>query len=386
MLRQLPLPHHRPLMYRFLLVSLLCLITHSVDAQMVGDWTRLRQYAHAIGVDSLCAQPDSACLTRYFTQIVYGRTPRRMGYQGVPERIDTVRIDRLTRQFREGTDWRPLLDSLELHDRRYRQLTAYCLRCLVDDYMADSLTIEQVQETLNTYRWLNRFAADKRVVVNVPSATLRVIDRLGNSLLNSRVVVGKPATPTPLFTAFIPSVVMYPYWNVPRSVTVRELLPKIRRNPVAMLDAMNLQVINAKGKVVDPKTINWSTTVNSFPYRLRQSTGCDNALGMLKFNETNPYDIYLHDTNARGAFSKVNRQVSHGCIRVEKPDELANLLLGYARFGADYLTCCPKDASPETVLMPKAVPVIMTYNVLDMDEQGVVQAYQDVYGWWRVTL
>ena len=85
------------------------------------------------------------------------------------------------------------------------------MRCLVDDHMADSLTIKQVQETLNTYRWLNRFPAGKRVVVNIPSATLRVVDRQGSTLLNSRVVVGKRTTPTPLFTASIPGLVTYPY-------------------------------------------------------------------------------------------------------------------------------------------------------------------------------
>lgn len=391
-------------MRRFLLGFLLCLTAHTVNAQPSDDWSRLRQYAHAIGVDSLCDQPDSACLTRYFTQIIYGRAPRRLAYQGVTERIDTVSINQLTQQFLfgpslrrtgsvgpslrrtglAGADWGPLLDSLESNDRHYRQLIAYCMRCLVDDYMADSLTIEQVQETLNTYRWLNRFVADKRVVVNIPSATLRVIDRQGNTLLNSRVVVGKSTTPTPLFTAFIPSVVMYPYWNVPRSITVRELLPKIRKNPAATLDAMNLQIINAKGNVVDPKTINWTT--KSFSYRLRQSTGCDNALGILKFNVTSPYDIYLHDTNVRQALTKENRQLSHGCIRVEKPAQLANLLLGYARFGADYLTNCPINASPKTIPLPAAVPVIMTYNLVDMDEAGAVRVYRDVYGWWRLAL
>ena len=375
----------------FLPGLLLYLTTHVAGAQTADDWTRLRNYAHAIGVDSLCPQPDSACLTRYFTQIVYGRTPRRIAYQGVPERIDTVRIDRLTHQFlflvgprSVGMDWAPLLDSLESHDRRYRQLIAYCMRCLVDDYMADSLTIEQVQETLNSYRWLNRFSADKRVIINIPSATLRVINRQGKTLLSSRVVVGKRDTPTPLFTASIPSLVTYPYWNVPRSITVKELLPKIRKNPTAMLETMKLQVVNAKGQVVDPATVNWTT--NSFPYRLRQSTGCDNALGILKFNVTDPYDIYLHDTNARQAFTQENRQLSHGCIRVEKPDQLANLLLGYVHFNADYLTCCPKNASPKTIPLPAAVPVIMTYNVVDMDEAGTVQVHKDVYSWWRPAL
>ena len=371
-------------MHRVLLVFLLCLTTHTAGAQIAGDWSRLRNYAHSIGVDSLCAQPDSACLTRYFTQIIYGRTPRRMSYQGLLERIDTVGINRLSDQFLTEADWCPLLDSLESQDRHYRQLIAYCMRCLVDDYMADSLTIEQVQETLNTHRWLNRFSADKRVVVNIPSATVRVIDRQGNTLLSSRVVVGKRDTPTPLFTASIPSLVTYPYWNVPRSITVKELLPKIRKNPAVMLEAMNLQVINTKGQVVDPATVNWTT--KSFSYRLRQSTGCDNALGILKFNVTSPYDIYLHDTNARRVFTQENRQLSHGCIRVEKPAQLANLLLGYTRFGADYLTCCPANASPRTIPLPASVPVIITYSLVDMDEAGAVQVHKDAYGWWRLAL
>ena len=264
-------------MIRFLLILLALLTASIAQAQSADDWLRLRQYAQDIGVDSLCARPDSACVGRYFTEIVYGRTPRRMNYAGVAEGIDSVRIARLTRQFLEGSgatavDWHLLLDSLQSPDRHYQQLTAYCMRCLVDDYIGDSLTIGQVQEMLNTYRWLNRFRAETRVIVNIPSATLRVSDTQVETVFNSRVVVGKPGTPTPLLTAYIPSVVIYPYWNVPRSIMTREQLPKIRRNPVATLNAMNLQVINAKGQVVDPDAINWTAPVNKFPYRLRQST------------------------------------------------------------------------------------------------------------------
>ena len=89
-------------MRHFFLVSLLFLLTRSADAQLADDWSRLRHYAQAIGVDSLCANPDSACLTRYFTQIIYGRTPRRMSYQGVPESMDTIRIKQLTSMFLVG--------------------------------------------------------------------------------------------------------------------------------------------------------------------------------------------------------------------------------------------------------------------------------------------
>ncbi|GAB3949632.1 hypothetical protein GCM10028805_26210 [Spirosoma harenae] len=377
---------------RVLLLSFLFALTLSTgNAQITDHWNRLRRYAHAIGVDSLCDQPDSICLKRYFTQIIYGRAPHRMSYQGVRESIDTLRISQLARQFMVGSvgqepSWELLLDSLESHDFRYRQLTAYCMRCLIDDYMADSLTLEQVQETLNTYRWLNRFRADKRILINIPSATLRVIDQQGNLLLSSRVIVGKPTTPTPLFSAHITGMVLYPYWNVPRSIALKELLPQIRRNPIPMLDALKLQVINNKGQVIDPETVNWSIPIQSFPYRLRQSTGCDNALGLLKFNVTNPYDIYLHDTNARRLFGQKNRLLSHGCIRVEKPTELANLLLGHGRFTNDFLASCPPNARPRPLQLVKAVPIFVTYNVLDIDDAGAIQVYQDGYRWWRFPL
>ncbi|SOD93405.1 L,D-transpeptidase family protein [Spirosoma fluviale] len=379
-------------MSRFLSILLLLSFTVcSVKAQPAADWSRLRQYAASIGVDSLCNTPDPACLKRYFKEIIYGRVPRHMGYQGVTESMDTLRLNRLTRLFLAGDDWCPLLDSLESPDRSYRQLKEYCMRCLIDDYMADSLTLGQVQETLNTYRWINRFRTSKRIVVNIPSAMLRVIDRQGKTLLTSRVVVGKADTPTPLFTAFIPSLVMYPYWNVPRSIMAREMLPRIQKNPTLVLTFLNLEVIDTKGQVVDPKTVNWSVPASaiyngSFPYRLRQLTGCANALGILKFNVNSPYDVYLHDTNARHAFASENRQLSHGCIRVEKPAELANLLLGYTRFKADYLTSCPKNARPKTVSLPASVPVITTYNVLDIDEAGAIQVYPNVYRKWHPVL
>ncbi|CCH53786.1 ErfK/YbiS/YcfS/YnhG family protein [Fibrisoma limi BUZ 3] len=358
----------------------------SAYAQTTGDWNRLRNYAYEIGIEIPCDQPDRTCLTRYVTEIVYGHSPRRISYQGVAERLDTARIDRLTEQFLAGADWCPLLDSLESHDRAYQQLKAYCMRCLVDDYMADSLTLEQVRETLNTYRWLNRFDYAQRVIVNIPSATLRLIDRRGSTQLWSRVIVGQPRTPTPVMTAMIPSLVMYPYWNVPRSITVRELLPKIRKNPTVLLEQLNMQVVSGSGRVIDPTTVDWTVPATSFPYRLRQSTGCDNALGLLKFNVANPYDIYLHDTNARGLFSRENRFLSHGCIRVEKPAELANQLLGYSRFQASYLASCPANAQPKPINLPQAIPLLITYNVLDIDEAGAIRVYPDAYNWWRITL
>lgn len=361
----------------------------STQAQTSESWNRLGNYGETIGLESnLCPPLDTACLTRYFTEIVYGHTPRRMSYQGAPEQIDSARIERLTQQFLAGADWRPLLDSLESKDTNYWLLKEYCWflkeyckRCLADDYVVYDLTVEQVYETLNTYRWINRFSSGKYIVVNVPSATLRVVDSQGATTLHSRVVMGKTSTKTPNFAALVPGMVLYPYWNVPRSITMKELLPKIRRNPAAVLDAQNLQIIDAKGKVVNPAAIDWTT--KTFPYRLRQSTGCDNALGLIKFEVTSPYAIFLHDTNNRSVFARDNRFLSHGCIRVEKPVELANILLGYTHFDDSYMDTCPIDASPQSLLLPKAVPLLVVYKLLDVDEEGVLRVYKDIYRQWQ---
>ncbi|GAB4020206.1 L,D-transpeptidase family protein [Spirosoma koreense] len=358
-----------------------------VNAQLETDWIDVRMYAHSIGIDAPCEAPETSCLKAYFIQIVYGKTDRYLGYQGLSAVIDTTRINRLVEQFRAGTTWRQSLDSLESHDANYRALKDYYRRCLTDDYMADSLTLEQVKSSLNVYRWLNRFPADKRVIVNIPSASLRVIDRQGNTVLSSRVIVGKATTPTPCFTARITNLITYPYWNVPHSIAVQELLPRIRRNPSAVLAQMKLQILDNKGHVIAAESVNWPTvTSKTFPYRFRQSTGCDNALGVMKFTINNPYDIYLHDTNQRALFAREQRALSHGCIRVEKPIELANLLLGYKRFSPHYLTTCATKASPQMVDLPNAVPIIVTYTVIDIDEMGAVQHYIDVYGWWQLAL
>lgn len=108
-----------------------------------------------------------------------------MGYQGVPARIDSARIQKLTQLFLAGRDWRPLLDSLESKNAHYRWLKEYCKPCLVKEYSASKLTLDQVYETLNTYRWINRFSGSHHTVVNIPSTRLRVEDSLGSLRWNA---------------------------------------------------------------------------------------------------------------------------------------------------------------------------------------------------------
>src|SRR5690606_36978903 len=196
------------------------------------------------------------------------------------------------------------LDLLTLSDRLqpghifYQSLKAE-LRGQIE--LADNGKVKQLQRSLDMQRWIFHFAHKQLIIVNIASATLRYYE--GAELkLSMKTVVGKPSTKTPRFAAWCHQVIFYPYWHVPYSIAVNEILPQCKRNP-SVLDAMNMQVLNAKGVVVDPASINWgSLSKSNFPYRFRQSTGCDNSLGVIKFNLTSPYSVYMHDTNNKNVF------------------------------------------------------------------------------------
>lgn len=241
--------------------------------------------------------------------------------------------------------------------------------------------VEQVKQSLNYWRWTGRIAEEEFILVNLPAARLQIVNPDSARDLSMRVIVGKPETKTPSFTAYISQVIAYPYWNVPFSIATREMLPKIKKN-VSYLEANNLQVLNNKGNEVDPKTVNWgSLSASKFPYRIRQSTGCDNALGVLKFDLNSPFSIYLHDTNRRDLFGKKDRFMSHGCIRVEKPMELANYLLsnGMDSVTISKLNQCLKDEKPTNFKLKKNFPVLILYMMADIDANGHLRFYRDVY-------
>ena len=211
------------------------------------------------------------------------------------------------------------------------------------------LNLVQLQRALNYLRWINHFKFVNYIVVNIPSASLNYYQ--GDTIaLTMKVVVGKPSTQTPRFAAYCNKVILYPYWNVPRSITTKELLPLFKKSP-GLINAMNMQVLDNNGRVVNASRLNWSSyTKYNFPYRLRQSTGCDNALGVMKFNLTDPFNVYMHDTNIKSAFLSDKRFYSHGCIRVEKPLQLANLILP-TPVDSSFVQVCLKDEQPMDLIL-----------------------------------
>jgi murein L,D-transpeptidase YcbB/YkuD len=240
--------------------------------------------------------------------------------------------------------------------------------------------IEQVKTSLNYWRWTNRLKEKEFIFVNLPATTLRIVNRDSESDVQMRVIVGKPGTRTPSFTSYISKVITYPYWTVPYSIATKEILPKLKKS-ISYLEEQNIQVLDGKGKEIDPRTVNWNAVQpRNFPYTLRQSTGCDNALGVMKFDLNNPYSIYLHDTNRRDLFSNKNRFMSHGCVRVEEPFTLAQYVLG-AAVDTNYLNQCLKTEKPKEFKLEKHFPVLMLYLTADITENGALRFYKDIYGY-----
>lgn len=232
-------------------------------------------------------------------------------------------------------------------------------------------------QALNSYRWVHHFPFYRMIVVNIPAAELRYYAADTLNLL-MRIVAGMPSRRTPRFAGWCDGLVLYPYWNVPQKIAARELVPLFRLAP-DVARQMELQVLDDRGKVMDPEKISWASfTQEHFPYRIRQAPGCLNALGVIKFNLTDPYDVYMHDTNLKKIFSSSYRYYSHGCIRLERPIALGKALLP-AGLDTAYLLSCYRDQRPVPVPLAKPVPVFVLYNTVGLDGAGGLAWYKDVY-------
>ena len=270
-----------------------------------------------------------------------------------------------------------LRQKLEPRDTAYFKLAS---ELKWQTYRKDRIKIDQLVSSVNLYKWIHHFNFNSMILVNIPAAHLDYYEH--DSLkLDMKVVAGKPKTKSPRFSTWCYQVVLYPYWNVPKDIAVKEILPRVKRNP-GTLKSMNMEVISATGKVVSPQNIDWSKLNNyNFPYSFRQCTGCENSLGVIKFNLTDPFSVYLHDTNYKLGFLKDTRFLSHGCIRVEKPYELGNYLLDN-KLDSNFLKACYKDKEPIFNDLKEKVPVFVVYMPAEFVGDSVVY-YKDVYGLFR---
>ena len=180
---------------------------------------------------------------------------------------------------------------------------------------------KRIAITLDRYKQLPEKMPEKYIWVNIPGYYLWLKDA-DTIVLESRVIVGKPETRTPLLTSEISDMITYPTWTVPNSIIVKQYLPKLKNNP-NYISRIGLKLLNNKGEVIDPNTVNWSKYSRGIPYKVMQGSGDNNSLGVIKFNFSNPYSVYLHDTNQRYLFKNASRALSHGCVRVQEWEKLA---------------------------------------------------------------
>ncbi len=241
--------------------------------------------------------------------------------------------------------------------------------------------LKSVVVAMERLRWMGNAPRGKRHIwVNQPSFVARVVDD-GKVTFKTRVVIGKVGadTESPEFSDQMEFMVVNPTWSVPRSITVKEYLPMLKRNANAQ---GQLQVIDSAGRVVPRSAINFAAyDVHNFPFALRQPPSDGNALGKVKFMFPNPYNIYLHDTPSKSLFDKDVRAFSHGCIRVGSPFDLAYFLLGPQTEDPKGLFKSYLAGGRESVLnFVTPIPVHLVYFTAWPTEQGMIGYLNDVYG------
>jgi L,D-transpeptidase YcbB len=245
-----------------------------------------------------------------------------------------------------------------------------------------AVRVRQIELNMERWRWLPQHLAERYIVVNIPNFALDVVKH-GQSVLAMRVVVGKPARRTPFFSADMTYLVLNPHWSVPPTIAIQDKLPLIRRDP-RYVARQNFRLFRDGDSVVtrvDPMSVDWSSvSARNFPYRLRQDPGPWNALGRVKFMFPNPYHVYLHDAPSRELFPRIERAFSSGCIRLEKPIELAEYLLrDDPTWTRQTLLAAIGKGAEQVVHLPTSIPVYLLYWTAWVSDGGVVQFRKDLY-------
>ena len=240
--------------------------------------------------------------------------------------------------------------------------------------------VNQLQLTLERWRWLPFGSRGPLIYVNVPEFQLHAFDEEYNPVLTTRVLDGKAQTnETPQFASRMKSVIFRPYWNVPASIERAELLPAIERNGGYIANHA-YEVVDSRSRVVSGSA-NVVSGLRSGQLSIRQRPGAHNALGLIKFDFPNRYDVYMHDTPAVHLFSRARRDLTHGCIRVQNPEELAEWVLRFnTQWSRDAIHSAMEGSRTVPVSLVQSFAVFIVYMTATVQENGDVRFFNDIYG------
>lgn len=250
--------------------------------------------------------------------------------------------------------------------------------------------IDQIELNLECWRWLPRELGSRHVRVNIADFRLGAW-RGGAEEFSMRVVVGRKADSTPVFSDTIKAIQLNPSWNVPATIAKAEILPELQHDP-AYLASHDMELLSGwgeKAQTLRADSIDWSgIDTSKFTFRIRQKNGDASALGRLKFVLANPFNIYLHDTPSKGYFQRNKRALSHGCVRLAEPMRLAEWVLrddpkAGKEWTPEKLAAGIAQGDEKFVPLSEGVPVHILYWTCFPDKEGGLQFRQDVYGWNR---
>ncbi len=241
--------------------------------------------------------------------------------------------------------------------------------------------VDQIRVNLERARWILHDLPDSFVIVNVAAFKTYLVAK-GQAVWSARCQVGKEARQTPIFRDDMRYVVFNPTWTVPPGILAKDILPSLQRGDLGVLKRKRLKIIDRQGRVVSPGSVRWSQVrAASCPYTFRQDAGPDNALGRVKFMFPNRYSVYLHDTPSRDLFESPSRAFSSGCIRVERPLELAERVLKDPKWSAAAIGRTIDGGKTVTVNLRRPLPVLLLYwTAFPSGEGRRVGFARDIYG------
>ena len=280
----------------------------------------------------------------------------------------------------------PVYDvQLQAAVRRFQRLHGLAVDGLVGRRTLRALNvpvevrIDQLRVNLERTRWVFRNLESRYLIVNIAGFQAYVMDH-GRKVWNSRVVVGTPFRKTPVFRARLTYLVLNPTWTVPPTILKEDILPAMQRDP-DYLSNQNMVLLDAAGRRVELADVDMNRlSTDYFPYVVRQEPGPKNALGRIKFMFPNEHFVYLHDTPSRGLFERASRTFSSGCIRVEHPLTLAELLLDDpVLWGRSRIEAQLAKRVTQTVNLRHPITVFLVYWTAEPEADGTVRFFNDVY-------
>ena len=250
--------------------------------------------------------------------------------------------------------------------------------------------LKLIKLNIEKSRWETSMLEGKFILVNIPDFMLRVFDN-EETILASRVVVGRRDKPTPIFSSEMSYLVLNPTWTVPNSIVVKEMLPKLKENPY-YLNPDEFKIYDGWGKnrkEIDPGSVDWSKydENSTIPYVFVRKPGIKNPLGVMKFMFPNNNAVYIHDTPSKYYFRKRVRAFSHGCIRLHNPDNLLKLVANEQMgIGYEKVKEILKKGDLKSLGFNKKLPVFIRYYTVFVKDDGTVKFSYDIYGYDKILL